>query len=334
MIVRDIRPLFALLALLVAADHGVAQPFRFVVISDSNDRYGSVAQGLGVERALAVIRRDVMPLLVVHNGDMVAGQSRRLTGAMVRAMWRGYHNAVTYPLRRAGVPLFPVPGNHDAAPSRRLPDREIYRQQWLEAVHQPQWKLLDAYRYPFAYSFSVGNLFFMVLDGAVGRVPERDLPWIRLSLEEARQYDQRVVFSHVPFAKLLERSYGALRPRSLYRLLLRHRAILFTGHYEVFYRGYYRRLPTVSTGQLSHSCRALIGTAICQGMSFVVVDVDALGQLTLTAIRGPHFAATLPTFTLPMEVGEFWRNPIEGSDFAELITPPELSMDLRTLFAE
>lgn len=315
----------------LAPANGPSPALRFVVISDSNDRYGSEAQGIGVERAVRRIVDAIAPAFVIHNGDLIAGQSRRLGPERIERMWRGYHNAVTIPLANAGIPLFPVPGNHDAAPTHRLPDRALYEQQWLDPAFRPKWPLYDPYRYPFSYTFVAGNALFVIIDAATGRVDSRDLAWLRRTLRASRSFDQVFAFAHVPFAPYLDRSYGTLRPiRPLYRLLARHAVRLFTGHYEVYFDGYFGDLRTVSCGQLSHTCRVPIGQQACQGMAFLVADF-VRGRLRLVALRGPLFRSRFDPNALPLEVGSYWRWPILPAELARMLEAPFADGDLDSL---
>ncbi|MCA9520691.1 MAG: metallophosphoesterase [Myxococcales bacterium] len=307
---------------------------RFAVISDSNDRYGSQAQGIGVESAITTITQRILPAFVIHNGDLIAGQSRRLSRRRVEMMWRGYHDAVTIPLANRGIPLFPVPGNHDASPNDRLPDRGLYEEQWLEPAHRPRWPLFDPYRYPFSYSFIAANTLLVVLDAPTGRLSRGDLAWLRVTLGASKSFDRVLVFAHVPFAPYLERSYGTLRPaRPILRILARRHAHLFTGHYEIFFDGHFANLRTTSTGQLSHTCRVPIGGSICQGMSFLVVDLDAerAPRLAITALRGPRFESRFDPYALPLELGSYWRSPTLPHDLRGMLEEPPLGFDLSTL---
>lgn len=304
--------------------------FRFVVLSDSNASYGSIEQGAYVGRAVASIIERVHPAFVVHGGDMIAGQRRGLARDHVERMWDGYHAAVTAPLLSAGIPLLPVAGNHDAAPG--YVDRQVFVEQWTRPEHRPRdVTLVDESRYPLAYTFTYEGAFFVVMDGAVGRVSEEDLRWLRKQLASARMYTARFVFSHVPLRKFTDVQFGdvvnreeaheALREPAvedyveqpglekhfrLYNLFLETGVDLFlSGHYEVYYKGLFGSLRVVSTGNVAGTRRALSGQAEGQGPSFVVIDVVD-GKLTnVFAVRGPDFRERFDESTLPLEVEDY-----------------------------
>ena len=121
----------AALFLIFWACGSFARPLTVVVISDLNGSYGSTDYAPRVSRAIDWIIK-TQPDLVISTGDMVAGQRiPLLTDAEVRRMWRAFHETVSDPLERAGIPLAVTPGNHDASGyDRFMLEREIYEDQW------------------------------------------------------------------------------------------------------------------------------------------------------------------------------------------------------------
>ena len=281
-----------------------SKPLRFVVISDSNDRYGKVYQGMGVDDAIEAIVHHIRPDFVIHNGDMIAGQLHNLSREEIVAMWKGYHNQVTYQLMSNGIPLVPVTGNHDADP--RFVDREVYLKEWTRPSFKPDLDYLDDGNYPFFYAFSHGESAFIILDAPTGRVSPEQLSWLNTVLQDTQLFSYRFVFSHVPFAKFIERSYGELQPRdALYDLFIKYKVtLLFSGHYEIYYRGRFRDLDIVSTGQLSHTCRVPLGQKECQGMSIVVVEVRPNQPPVVIGLTEPDFLTVFDEDDLPPVCGE------------------------------
>lgn len=281
--------------------------YRFVVISDSNRGYGRISQGAGVAAAVAQITGSIKPHFVIHNGDMIAGQQPGLGGAKLRLMWQRYNDQVTYPLARASIPLVPVPGNHDADPDYL--DRQIYLDTWKQPVQKPKLNYLSDAQYPLYYSFTHKGAYFIVIDSLAKSTREM-ITWLKRELRRARVYRSRFVFSHLPFEKLLNTSYGTLRNKfELYELFIKYDVTtFFSAHYEVYYKGKYGDLNVVSTGILAGTCRKLIGQEDCQGMSFVVVDVIDYKPARIFAVRGPEFTQVFDEFLLPDRVGSYTRS--------------------------
>jgi len=281
--------------------------FRFVIVSDSNASYGSVDQGEGVRAAITQIVNKIKPAFVIHNGDMIAGQKRGISVDRLREMWKGYHDAVTYPLRQASIPVIPVPGNHDADPG--LPDRVEYVREWQKSSHRPEINFMSKQHYPLYYSFTHEGNYFVVID-SMEKKPRRMIRWLQRELRRARVYKSRYIFSHLPFEKLLATNYGTLQNKFvLYEMFIKYDVTtFFSAHYEVYYKGKYGDLDIVSTGILAGTCRKLIGQEGCQGMIFVVVDVVDRKPERIFAVRGPGFTQVYEDFLLPDQVGSYSRS--------------------------
>lgn len=285
-----------------------ARDFRLVVISDTNSRYGSVELAVrGVPEALAMIRGGLRPHLVVHNGDQIAAGGRRsYDRAQIDAMWDAFHVTLTDVLRSAGIPLLPVPGNHDVLPAALAP---VYSAVWSSPAVRPDVPWTDAADYPRRYALRYRGVALVVLDAPTGRLSAGELGWLAARLAAARDADLRIVFSHVPIAPLTDRDYGHLKPQDGVYDTLRAGGcdLLVTSHDEVYFRGAWRDQPVLATGGLGSTCRNLRGASGCQGMSFAVIDIVGGRVASAFAMTGRDFGAVFDEATLPAEVGEYWR---------------------------
>lgn len=283
--------------------------FRLVVISDTNGRYGSIEPApAGAPEALATIRGALRPDLVVHNGDQIAGGGRyEYPPEQIDAMWTAFHATITDVILSAGIPLLPVPGNHDVFPA---PLAEAYAERWTAPGIRPDLPWTDDARYPRRYSLRYRGAELIVWDAPSGRMSAEELRWLQERLAAAADADLRIVFSHVPIEPLTSRDYGSLRPlEDVYAVLVAGgTSLLVTSHDEVYFDGYFRDLRVLATGGLGQTCRNLRGQEACQGMSFAVVDVEE-GRLARTfAMAGRGFSHTFDQRTLPRSVGEdYWR---------------------------
>lgn len=225
---------------------------RVAVISDLNSSYGSTEYLTTVHEAVETIvaRR---PDLVLVTGDMVAGQRE---GLDYRAMWQGFHAAVTIPLRDAGIPLFVTPGNHDASSHPRyVQEREIFTDEWLQyAPEGVRW--VDRSNYPLNYAFEAdGNLFISLDSTAVGPLLREQMEWLEGLLRERDAYEGVVLFGHVPlWSFALGREREIIGDFELEQLLVESDVTMFaSGHHHAYFPGvrrgiYHVGMPCLGTG--------------------------------------------------------------------------------------
>jgi hypothetical protein len=249
---------------------------------------------------------------------MVAGQRRSppLGRKEIGAMWESFHQNVTKPLAKAGIPLAVTPGNHDAsAGSRFRLERDTYRAQWLS--RQPAVDFLDARHYPFHYAFSVGDVLFASLDATrVGHLSHAEKDWLRKLLETAGpRFRHRVVFSHMPLWPFSAgRETEFLGDRELEAIMRRGRVDLhLSGHHHAFYPGHRDGVRLVSQGCLGAAPRALIGTRERPPRSITVIDFDANGEIRVEALHGPTFEDRIQRDALPARIETRWAT-IERDD--------------------
>lgn len=284
--------------------------WRFALVSDLNQSYGSQEYRRDTRRAVEYLKDARQSIdFVLSTGDMVAGQKR---GLDYLAMWDSFHQTVTRPLRTAGIPLFPSPGNHDASDSF-LHERKFYEKSWLEEawlgrLADFQWVPGVEQKFPFSYAFYIGPSLFVSLDSnAVQPISSSEFNWLRHILEISRDKPFKFIFGHVPllpFAFGRENEFLALRDRSSARkveeLLEEFKvSAYFSGHHHVFYPGR-RKTSTqfISVPLLGSGPRVLInnlGDKTLSRRGFLIVEYeigktwslkclasDTLEELTLT----------------------------------------------------
>jgi 3',5'-cyclic AMP phosphodiesterase CpdA len=291
-----------------AIGQGTTAPaaLRVVVISDLNESYGSVRYSTAVSHAVKRIT-EVRPDLVISTGDMVAGQ--RLAPPMKRAeleaMWTAFHEAVSDPLGRAGVPFAVTPGNHDASTGTRFAiDRTVYREQWLP--RRPALDFVDASGYPFNYAFAVGPVLFVSLDATyVGHLAAREKRWLANLLEQhGPRFRYRVVFSHIPlwpFSVGRETEY--LGDDELERILQQHRVDLhLSGHHHAYYPGEKDGVRYIGQACLGAAPRPLLGTGQPSEHAITVIEFPSQGRISVEGYRGPDFTQRIDRRTLPERV--------------------------------
>lgn len=281
---------------------GERNELHVIVISDLNGRYGSVDYREDVHRAVEEIiaRR---PDVVLSTGDMVAGQR---AGLDYRAMWQGFHEAVTLPLKKAGIPFLITPGNHDGAGTPRFAhERAIFVDEWDQ--HRPKVEFVDDEHYPVRYSAVVGPVFFVSLDSTtVGPLSRTQMRWLDQQLERAKNYPVKIVFGHVPlYAVAYNKQREIIGDPELEALFARHGVQAYiSGHHHAYYPGARGKLRLVSMPCLGAGLRKLIATD--QGYSprgFVEFVAAEGGLYDLDSWKGPSFTEIVERDTLPAKIG-------------------------------
>lgn len=292
-----------------------------MVISDLNSSYGSTTYRSGVHDAVEeIIRR--RPDVVISGGDMVAGQRH---GLDYRAMWQGFHDAVTRPLEQAGIPLLVTAGNHDGPHSRQYRyQREIYKDEWN--IHRPKVTFVDDTHYPEYYSVAMGPVLFISVDSStVGSLGGSQMPWLEAQLKNAQDFPVKIVFGHVPlWAVSRGREREIIGDEALEALLERYEVDAFiAGHDHAYYPGARGNVRYIAAPALGTGPRHLLApnqNRSPRGFLEFFAGVNG-GIYDLESWRVPDFQRIDAREDLPPKVGR-GRAPLVRDDLA--------GMDLRS----
>jgi 3',5'-cyclic AMP phosphodiesterase CpdA len=209
-----------------------ATPWSFIVISDlhtPND--GSVSPAL--QRLVGAVIAE-RPRFVIVAGDSTNGNPTDSPGRVRMATrWWDAMRETLMPLRRAGIPVLPVAGNHDAY---RRGHREAYRAAFADlaawaaplTIQSSGGDALDAA--PFSYAVDVDGVH-LALTHIVEQVLAPEVAaWLAADLAST-QAPVRIVVGHVPFASVMSERVLPLRAR-LGRLLAAGGADLYIAGHE------------------------------------------------------------------------------------------------------
>jgi Calcineurin-like phosphoesterase len=270
--------------------NGISDPprgdVRLVVISDMNGAYGSTDYSASVNRAIALVPA-WRPDVVIGGGDMVAGQDRQLSKAQVEAMWVGFDQAIAAPLRQANLPFGFTLGNHDASRAVGVngmiyqQERELAAAYWNDPVHVPVLNFVDHTKFPFYYSFTQNDVFFLFWDASSSlKMPAEDLAWVEQSLSSnlAKAAKLRVVIGHLPlYAVAQERDkVGEVLDdaNELRSLLERHHVHTYiSGHHHAYYPGHRGKLELLHAGAMGDGPRLLLTGNLPRMRTLTVVDI-------------------------------------------------------------
>jgi hypothetical protein len=290
---------------------------RVAVISDLNGVYGSIGYGAEVHAAVRAIVDRVSPDVVLITGDMVAGQRANLPYAR---MWAGFHRAVTDPLRAAGIPLAPAPGNHDASGyAVYSAERAEYARQWASPERMPSVSFVDREGYPFRYSFSVGNVFFVALDATMGGpLSAEQRAWVDGQLG-ASTHPVKIGYGHLPLHPVARgRTSEVLADAALEALFTKHGLTAYlSGHHHAYYPGAAGGFLQVAMPCLGGGPRPLWPAHRPSPKALVVIDIDGAGVVDVEAYEAPAFDRKIPRETLPERIA-FGKHLLLRDDVAGL----------------
>ena len=173
------------------------------------------------------------PRVVVITGDFTNGSPK---GGVNPKWWPAVLDALA-PLKKAGIPVLPVAGNHDAYGWSQL---RAYGEAWgdLKAwtpglvLNTPPLKLgkdgqpeLSTGRAPFSYSVDIEGVHFSLAHIVSQRLDPAVAAWLKADLAAARNSKARIVFCHVPLSSVIFRqiqgfynSFGPMLEEGLFDL--------------------------------------------------------------------------------------------------------------------
>lgn len=269
------------------------RPLVIAVISDLNGAYGSTQYSPAVTATVTWLCDELRPDLVISTGDLVAGMK---PGLDYPAMWQAFHDAVTHPLQNCGIPFVPVPGNHDAAPTKKFaPERDEYLRQWKDRF--PALHKVDLQDWPWNFSFEVHlpdthQVRFVGLDLTVPRkLRTSELNWLETQLQTSTP---TLVFGHVPIVPVAHnRPREASNDLALAAILAKDADIFLHGHHHVFFPHQALGVPTLSVPNLGSGSRAWATAQPADkrvGGNGLVVLTIAPDELQWQAFHVPGFA--------------------------------------------
>lgn len=291
---------------------------KIAVIADLNGSYGTTTYGTVVHKAVTALREQIKPDIVLIAGDMVAGQK---AGLDYRAMWTGFHQAVTTPLIDAGIVIAVTPGNHDAsAYSGYTTEREIFSDEWNSPSRVPPVTFIDGSSYPLRYSFVYGGVFFLSLDATtVGSRSAADHLWIETQLQAAAAYPVKIAFGHVPLYAVAEGVESqTLKDQTLLALFAQYGVSFYVaGHHHAYYPGAKDGVRIVASACLGAAPRRLIGESDKSERSILIAEVNNDVLTSLEAVKAPDFTVSIPRGTLPESL-TYGGNTLIRDDLAGL----------------
>ncbi|UCE19489.1 MAG: metallophosphoesterase [Gemmatimonadota bacterium] len=211
--------------------------FSFVVMGDSRSHPDIF------EKLVRHISR-LNPAFVVLTGDLITSGGKNVTVDSLLKEYEIQFNEPMQPLVEAGIPLYPVIGNHDVSGGNPVSE-ELYCNQFNLPGNE-RW-----------YSFNYGNSHFVVLNSHEFRkrhkITAEQLEWLKLDLKTTLA-ENIFVFIHEPAYPVKNHlgnsldKYPADRD-TLWALMNKHSVdIFFAGHEHIYHRSAHDGLLHVITG--------------------------------------------------------------------------------------
>ncbi len=308
---------------------------RIVVISDLNSQYGSTTYEKEVDQAIAFIP-DWQPDLVLCGGDMVAGQKNSLTRSQIEAMWEGFDQHIAAPLRFAKIPLGFTIGNHDGSGAMQAgkmsfqKDRDLAASYWNKPNHNPGLTFVDKAEFPFYYSFSQNNIFYLVWDASTAQISADQLIWVEKSLASstAQSAKMRIAIGHLPlYAVAIGRNTpgNVLSDADKLRVLLEKYKVhtYISGHHHAYFPGKRGQLELLHTGALGSGPRKLINSKLSPFKTLTVIDIHLNSESTIYTTYNLQNLSVVDSRILPRIVVGFNGWVLRRDINWEELTPQE-----------
>ena len=284
---------------------------RIILISDLNSAYGSTDYIDQVKRAIAFVP-DWEPDLVLCSGDMVAAQDTALTTTQIAAMWQGFDKYIAAPIRQAKLPFGFTIGNHDASGSLSSgqyafeSDRNAATKYWNDPKHDANLNFVDRAGFPFYYSFSQNDIFFLIWDASTANIPSEQLKWAEKSLasEVAQKSKLRIAIGHLPLyavAKGRDTAGNYLDNAENLRALLEKYNVhtYISGHHHAYYPAHKGKLELLHAGVLGDGPRRLLSGNLTPSRTVTAIDIKLATAETIYTTYDMDTLKVVDQSTLP-----------------------------------
>ncbi len=312
---------------------------RFAIISDFNSDYGSVSYLPEVGKGISLLP-DWQPDMVICGGDMVAGQSLDLSQSQIEAMWASFDEQILMPIRSAGLPFALTLGNHDASSYQEdgpngkafvyVLDRQESAKYWEGHKSDTALSFVEASGFPFYYSFTQNDIFFLTWDASSANIPPEQVTWAdrALSSPEAQSAKLRIVMGHLPMyavSKRRDRPGEYLNQADeLRQLLERHNVHTYiSGHHHAYFPGKVGDLNLLNLGALGSGPKSILATNVEPFQTLTIMDLFLDSASTVYTTYNMNNLEVVDLKSLPRQIvgpnGRELRQDIAISD----LTPAE-----------
>ena len=88
---------------------------HILILNDINGAYGEIGYSPEIQKVISESIETWQVKLVISPGDLIAGQSLKLTKQNIDNMWQGFKTQVLLPFQLSDIPFAASFGNHDGS---------------------------------------------------------------------------------------------------------------------------------------------------------------------------------------------------------------------------
>jgi len=202
---------------------------KFVVISDIHVR--QPLKKAPVPPAVHALIKQIVklkPRFVAVTGDFTNGAKKDIYSDGTVDRWWLNAQKIIQPIRDAGIPVLPVPGNHDLAKEKH---QQAYLRAWKDLAGWTR-PLKPAGNLPMYYSTDIDGVHLSMLNFAVKEHSPEMLSWLKKDLASARGARARLIFGHMPMRSAISWRAG---PRGVFKELSR---VMIDGGATAYFAGH------------------------------------------------------------------------------------------------
>jgi predicted phosphodiesterase len=279
-------PIGLLIALLVRAsdkqkllvNNEKPKYFKIAVISDLNASYGSTNYHPAVAATLNELKV-IKPDMILCAGDMVAGQKATLSQQNLDSMWTSFNEQILMPIKAMNIPFGFTVGNHDAAPNF-LKDRATAKQFWSNNQQQLNLNFVDQANFPFYYSYTKSDVFFVSWDAAGANFNDDVFTWMEKQLNsvKAKKAKLRILLGHLPIYAIVnsKNKPGEVlaQTNKITQFLKRNNIDLYiSGHQHAYFPAQENGLRLLNTGCIGDGPRQIIGDTTAAKRAYTIINI-------------------------------------------------------------
>jgi predicted phosphodiesterase len=238
--------------------------YRIAVVSDLNSSYGSTSYTWQVNNTFDRIINQFDVDMITCAGDMVAGQSSKLSKTKIKKMWAAFDEKIYTKLNKSKIPFFFTLGNHDAGLSNDIQEAENY---WrTKTIFN---NFYDKAEYPkyFSALFHKKEIFIASIYAKSSKINKDCKLWLQNQLqnEKVQNAKYRIIVGHLPLypiAKGRESSGNNIsNPEELKQIMKKGNVDLYiSGHHHAYYLSKEDNFVMLSAGAIGDGPRKYLGT--------------------------------------------------------------------------
>jgi len=263
---------------------------HILILNDINGAYGEIGYSPEIQKVISESIETWQVKLVISPGDLIAGQSLKLTKQNIENMWQGFKTQVLLPFQLSDIPFAASFGNHDGSKYqdnkqndtqeyKYVSEREIAKFFWLK--NKAELNYLSQNNYPFFYSFDFANTLFVMIDASGFQMSKQEFLLIENMLKANDVNKRIIVVGHLPLTGIAinRNKFGEVIESSteLMSLFQQYDVDMYiSGHQHVYYPALHQGVILLNSGGTPP--RALVDQEKIANSCITVLSINADDQ--------------------------------------------------------